>query len=781
MREALRILNRLLNLKFFHSLLLCCLWTLWLAGQTNCQLSVVFQIVDASSGKPIRDASITLTGNRRDTYSAQSDPNGRIGISKLCAGEYHYTMLHAKCTPEKGFFRLSKDTTLILYLYHSNIVLPEVQITDHRIRPEDLSLRQVNPSVFGQQQYKPLSEILTAIPGVTILKTGGQIAKPLIRGMNSQRLAVLNHGMPQAGQQWGNDHAPEISSFIYDSTSVIRGIASVEYPAGHMGGALVADKISTFTDDHLHGTYNTGYFSNGHGFWNHLKLEKGDQNEGGLRADVAYKLAGDLRAPDYYLRNTGVREFSAGILWKRNLTDQISNSFNYNYFQTTIGILRGAHVGNVSDLMEALQKDRPFFTEEQFFYTIDLPRQEVFHHTLSNLTQIKTSNGSHLNVRLGFQYNNRNEFDFRRSGENDRPALSLVQWDFFADAVYQKKDQKTGIIFRLTDNTNNPETGILPLIPDFLSHRVALFHSNTMKIAGRKTSYGGRYELTILQAFPIVRSIPMVVLEDYKIFHTATTNVVYPIAQSSRALIIWEGQVTMRAPEVNELYSFGLHQGVAGIEEGNPDLKTEFGFQNHLNTLIHYHRVTLRADAYAYLFQNFINLEPTGELRTTIRGAFPVFKYNQYRLALLTGIDGMIDIAASDNLTLEFKNSFLYAQNLSEGKPLAWMPANRAETGLNISLPNIRNIKNPEWKLSTLLVARQWRLLPDQDFMPPPPGYVLFNSSISFRIPFKKNLFQVSISVENLFNHTYRDFLNRWKYFSDDIGRNIIISVKYIF
>lgn len=754
----------------------------WVFGQQQkCNISISFFVKDVSGAKPLRDAYISLSGNRTGRRSAVSSPEGIANFQDLCPGNYHYTVLHAGCAPLQGMIKIHTDTSIAVLLSHSAVVLPEVHITGQRIRPEHASVKHIKSSIVEENQFKPLSDILVAVPGVTTLRTGGQISKPLIRGMNAQRIAVLNHGMPLAGQQWGNDHAPELSSFIYDSVAVVRGIAAVEYPAGHMGGALIADKKASFIDQHLHGTKQAGYFSNGRGFWSHLKLEKGINNKGGIRADVAYKAAGDLNAPGYYLRNTGVSEFSTGLLWAHKLTKSISNTLNYNYFTTTIGILRGAHIGNVSDLQEAMLRDKPFFTEDRFSRIIDLPRQEVSHHTISNLTSIQLSKGNEIRLKFGYQRNDRSEFDFRRSGEHDRPSLSLVQHDLFGEAVYSSAKHNTGFQYRITDNTNNPETGILPLIPDFRSHRVGMFYSSSAAVFNREIAFGGRYEFTNVQAFPIERSIPLVVLEEFRSFHTATANFTYPIISSTTQLITWEGQITMRAPEVNELYSFGLHQGVAGIEEGDRNLKTEFGYQHHFNTLHHFGNLTLRADAYMYLLQNFINLEPTGELRSTIRGAFPVFAYVQHPLAMLNGIDAQGEYSLSDNVTLEVRGSILYAQNIAAGAPIAWMPANRALTSATFVLPSFGRVKNPEWKVSSLIVARQSRLLPEQDFMPPPPGYSLINTSFLFRIPIDKSVLQVSVMVENLFNRKYRDFLNRWKYFADDIGRNVILSARFSF
>lgn len=750
-------------------------------GQSGCHFTLGLIVRDATNLKPLKDAFVTLSDGSNFSRSGKSDKEGQVVFRNLCRERYHYTVLHASCQPVIGSIWLKSDTLIVVSLLHPVIELPEVQINGKRPVPGSTSQKQVAPAVSDQLSFKPISDIIASVPGVHVLRTGAQISKPIIRGMNAQRIAVLNHGMPQAGQQWGNDHAPEISTLIYDSISVVRGIAAVDLAGGQMGGAMLADKKSDFIDEHVHGKLHIGRFTNGNGTWGHIKIGKGDKHSGGIRADIAYKTAGDLKTPGYYLRNTGVREFSTGMLWRKKISNRLENTLNYNYFHTTIGILRGAHIGNVTDLQEALGRNQPFFTQDHFSSQIDLPRQEVTHHTLSNLTELQLTARSSLRMRIGFQHNDRKEFDFRRSGENDRPALSLRQNDFFGEVSFRSYAQKTGVQLRVTDNTNIPETGILPLIPDFLSYKASVFHSDVKVTGNREFSYGLRYELNRLQAFPIERSVPLVVEEEYRTFHTITTNLAADLYRDVKSAITYEGQITLRAPDVNELYSFGLHQGVAGIEEGNRLLNRELGVQQHVNTLYHTTSFTMQADAYVYLFRNFINLEPTGEFRTTIRGAFPVFRYNQHNLVLLSGLDLMAEIGPFESIRFEVKGSYLYAQNISTSQPIAWMPANRAQTSAIIALPELKKIKNIDWQLTALFVARQWRLLPEQDFTPAPPGYALLNTTLAFSLPLQKNVLRLSIGIENLLNHSYRDYLNRWKYFADEVGRNTVMSLTWSF
>ena len=68
----------------------------------------------------------------------------------------------------------------------------------------------------------------------------------------------------------------------------------------------------------------------------------------------------------------------------------------------------------------------------------------------------------------------------RRSGRSDIPALSLKQYSYFIETKYEKEFSnhltiKSGIQFNFIDNTILPETGILPLIPDYFSYEAGIF------------------------------------------------------------------------------------------------------------------------------------------------------------------------------------------------------------------------------------------------------------------------------------------------------------------
>ncbi len=74
-------------------------------------------------------------------------------------------------------------------------------------------------------------------------------------------------------------------------------------------------------------------------------------------------------------------------------------------------------------------------------------------------------------------------------------------------------------------------------------------------------------------------------------------------------------------------------------------------------------------------------------------------------------------------------------------------------------------------------VAQQTRVEAGSDYVAPPKGYSLlqFNWGVQW-----KNM-DVGIRISNALNVAYRDYLNRFRYYADDQGRNVSIRANYHF
>ena len=87
-----------------------------------------------------------------------------------------------------------------------------------------------------------LSQNLTNIAGISTLKTGSNIEKPIIHGLYGSRIAIIQQNSKLEDQQWGNEHAPNIDVLMFDKIEVVKGAASVRYGAKAIGGAVLLEQ-----------------------------------------------------------------------------------------------------------------------------------------------------------------------------------------------------------------------------------------------------------------------------------------------------------------------------------------------------------------------------------------------------------------------------------------------------------------------------------------------------------------------------------------------------------
>ena len=73
---------------------------------------------------------------------------------------------------------------------------------------------------------QPATNIIDAIarqPGVAQITTGSGISKPVIRGLGYNRVVVVDDGIRQEGQQWGDEHGVEIDPHSVHSVEILKG------------------------------------------------------------------------------------------------------------------------------------------------------------------------------------------------------------------------------------------------------------------------------------------------------------------------------------------------------------------------------------------------------------------------------------------------------------------------------------------------------------------------------------------------------------------------------
>ena len=752
-----------------------------LQGQNNCSLSISGTLTDADTDEPLSAAYIWVSELDR---GAVTDSIGRYRLDALCVGTYHLELSHIGCEPKTVLVELERDRVLDLSLDHSTSLLNEVVVSERATPTTTQPLTTIAEQTIVDNAYQSLSNLLEGVTGVRALRNGNGISKPVVHGLYGNRLTLLNNGIAQSGQQWGNDHSPEIDPTTANRITVVKGTAALEYPGAQLGSVILVEPAAIEREPHLHGRVGYSYETNGRGHGLNLQLQRYHPGLA-FRLSGTLKRSGDQRAPGYFLNNTGIKEANLALQLERSWDDRWFLEGYASTFNTELGILRGAHLGNLTDLNDALNREVPFFTDQNFSYTIEPPRQRV-HHQLAKLNlRYYPDQSQFFEATLAGQFNNRQEFDVRRSGRSDIPALKLLQYNGFGALRYQKEFEngttfKSGTQLSFTDNRNDPETGILPLIPNYTSTEIGGFALLSKQLGASLLELGGRFDRIDQRVLVITQTTPREIVRFDRTFNNLSASFGWTYAFGKSLSVSTQLGYATRNPAVNELYSNGLHQGVSGIEEGDPDLQSEHSVKMTLGAkgkIGEQWRFELLG--YYQQFDDYIYLEPQSEVRLTIRGAFPVFLYAQTD-AHLYGVDFSGTLNFTEELRTTLKYSYLQGTDRALQEPLLFLPPNNLSNALEyvfqkpLSIGR-RELRNVELQLSNEYVFGR-DIAIGRDFAVPPGSYHLLGARVAGDLKFSKARLRLIVKATNVLDRRYRDYLNRQRYFADDLGRSVVFS-----
>ena len=239
--------------------------------------------------------------------------------------------------------------------------------------------------------------------------------------------------------------------------------------------------------------------------------------------------------------------------------------------------------------------------------------------------------------------------------------------------------------------------------------------------------------------------------------------------------------VTNRAPQISELYIEGVHQGVASLEYGDPNLNSETSYKTTFK--VDYtpnSKLSFQALSYFNPFDDYIYLKPNGDSLLTIRGQYPQFYYSQNDV-LIYGLDFSGIYKLYDNLTFQLKYAYLRGQDLDNDIPLIYMSPNNASFHINYNFKDLGVFKSNKLGFNTVHTFKQNRFVLDQDYVEPPEAFTLLGIDLSSHIEIKKQQLNFSFTVDNLLNTNYRSYLNRLRYFADEPGMNMSFRLGYQF
>ena len=221
-----------------------------------------------------------------------------------------------------------------------------------------------------------------------------------------------------------------------------------------------------------------------------------------------------------------------------------------------------------------------------------------------------------------------------------------------------------------------------------------------------------------------------------------------------------------------------MHHGSASFEIGDSTLKSEKAY--NFSAQLKYEPDSswnIDVSVYYNLIDDFINLVPSVPPTLTLRGAYPTFRYIQTN-ALLAGTDISVQKIFNKHFSGGIKAAILFARDRVKQDWLLQMPANRFEYDLTYNFIN-RKMSNSYVQLKWIQVMQQKRISAGFiDYLPPPPAYNLLNIEFATTLQIYKKSTTFGISVLNSLNTQYRDYMNRFRYFNDEVGRSLVLRVK---
>jgi iron complex outermembrane receptor protein len=758
--------------------------TAFVHGQANTS-GQLFQlsgkIIDAAGMAPLPSASIAVKGT---AYGVLSDKSGKYAL-KINAGAVHLYCQYIGYIPLDTVINLTADKQLNFYLKSSTQTLKVVSVQAKAAAHKEIAtqnLTVLEGSELDQTRGLSLGDALKSITGVTTFQTGPSIAKPVIHGLTGARVLILNNGVILQAQQWGQEHAPEIDPFIANQIEVIKGAAGIRYGADAIAGVVSVNPKPLPTDTAtMSGEVNAVGMTNSRlgAFSAMLEGAFGKKLAGlSYRIQGTYKKAGNTSTPNYILGNTGLNEndFSAALQYHHK---NYGIDAYYSDFDTKLGIEYDTEVGSIADLQMRIAEGRPI-TTYNFSYFIDRPYQVVNHATAKFKGFYNFSDSSKVEIQYAYQQNTRKEYEELSFSPSLAPALYL---QIHTSTVDINWDHREGHGFSGSIGLSGMNQGNIRmyeyLIPNYVDYDGGAYAIERYKHGKLLLEAGARYDYRWLRAFAFDANAAKIdVTTTHYSGNSATMGATYNFTDDLK--LTGNYSAAFRPPSINELYIDGVHQSIGEFEVGDPNLKTERTSDFSLN--LNYATSWLAVDLNAYYnhINNFIFEEPTGTYYHAPSGALLEFNYTQANV-YFRGIDLGITLKPVDSLEINSKSSLIYAWNQTINNYLIYTPPTRLQNGLTYHFGAIGAFKNVSLGAENVYVAKQTHVPPGYDFAPPPGAYSLFNAHVGFKLIINKTLADFDIAANNLTNVAYKDYLDRFRYFADEPGRNIIFRLRVPF
>ena len=705
------------------------------SGQTAGTGTITGTITNSLTGESAANITVSLESATL-SQTVRTGADGRYTLVNIPSGTYHLSFRG------NGYLTSRREVTVAGSPQTSDIRLdPELHYSEvTTVSPDtrnQFDAYQATTVLGGQELTMALQNTLGATlqnePGVATRSLGPGPARPVIRGLDGDRVLVLRDGMRMGDlSSQSGDHGVNVNPAAASRLEVVRGPATLLYGANAIGGLVnvVTDEIPSEPVAGARGglTFDASSGAPGGGGAGDITVGNGTV---ALHVSGGGRRAGDYTTPDGTIPNsfTRAREAQIGVSYTR--ADGYVGA-SYAYDRTHYGV--------------------PLVEEGET--NLDPRRQSV------NLRgERRWDSGIFESVRGAFGLR-RYRHD-ERDGEEVATSFRNDTGDIDFMATHRRTRRMRGSIGASFQTREFETIGAEALSPAVSQKGGAIYLYEEVALSPHVDfQFGGRYDH---QRFTPAADEPA---RDFNNVSGSLGLLIHPTDATSLAFSFARAS---RNPALEELYFHGPHPGTFAVENGNADLRSEhaIGFDASFRWR------TARASGDITVFTNRIDDFIFRELTEEIEDGLPVTFFTQGN-ATLTGLESHVDIRLTTTWSVEAGFDYVRGVLRDLDQPLPRIPPLRGRAGLRFQ-------KNAfQAGVDGVFTAKQDRLFAFEGESgvvgeTPTPGYNLVKLFASYSVQAGRGLHTITVRLDNATDERYRNHLNYLKDLTPEVGRDFRI------
>jgi iron complex outermembrane receptor protein len=779
----------------------------------------LYGLITDAGGMPVRDVMIAIPDLKADVLS---DANGNYLIINIPVGKYLVQVSGVGYATIVGNINIKGSVQKNFTLQMSNRALKEIVITGVSAAAErnknPVPVGTLSKQVFLENPAGNIIDAITVIPGVSAITEGPAISKPVVRGLGYNRLVVINDGVRQEGNQWGDEFGIEVDENTVARVEVLKGPGSLRYGSDAMAGVINFLGPLPVPDGQVSGSLLNNYQAN-NGLWNESLNVAGNYKGFIWDFTYTYKRAHNYQNKyDGYVWNSAYGENdvkgTVGIQKRWG-----HSTLTLSLFDLKLGIIEGARdsatgrfsthylgEGNTDSLGIVPSGKNTVYN----YYPII--HQHVRHYKAVWDNSVQLGNGL-LQFRLGLQQNYRQEANDITAGDvyNNYFFLRTINYDV-QYLLPQKNNWR--VSFGVNGMKQNSEDrGTVYLVPEYNLFDAGVF-SIAQKTWNKLTVSGGlRFDSRDLNTSNLYTDSAGVRVTNpnnssvrrFAAYHSNFSGVSGSLGLAYDFTRSFYGKLNFsrgfRAPNIAESGSNGIHDGTPFYEIGDPNLKPESSFQADVTLGLNNENVTAELNVFRNRINNYIfpvklaSINGGDSVRTDEAAHLSgqTFKYVSGD-AVLSGGEIMVDIHPAGLKFLHFENSFSTVSAIQlnadpSTKYLPYTPPSKYQSKLKIIFKGIAaSLTNTYFMLGLDHYFEQDKIYYKFGNETITPAYNLVNMGIGSDIVINKHTaFSLYIYGANLFDEAYQSNMSRLKYADVNnitgrtgvynMGRNLVFKI----